>query len=186
MVGAKVIHKPPDQEMVKVRTRRKDRKLQRETGEVGVIQFVGSGGHWEVLKEIADLSTGDGWIIAVGDNSSRRREALKIDGIFARLFHPSAVISPTVEIGVGSVVMAGAIIQAKVVIGRHCIVNTGAQLDHHTELADYVHIAPGAVLCGGVKVGEGAFIGAGAVIPQNEVIPPWEFIKAGSVWHPTK
>ena len=146
-----------------------------------MIQFVGSGGHYSVLKEIADLSEGEGWIIAVGDNSFRRKEALKIDGIFARLFHPSSIISISAEIGVGTVVMAGAIIQAKASIGRHCIVNSGAQVDHGCQIADYVHIAPGAVLCGDVTVGEGAFIGAGAIIAQGVRIDPWSFIKAGSV-----
>lgn len=151
-----------------------------------MIQFVGNGGHAVVLKEIADLSTGEGWIIAVGDNKARRSEALKIDGIFARLFHPSSVISISAEIGVGTVVMAGAIIQAKVKVGRHVIINTGAQLDHHSEIGDYVHIAPGAVICGGVRVGEGAFIGAGAVVPHNSTIDPWAFVKAGTIWNPTK
>jgi sugar O-acyltransferase (sialic acid O-acetyltransferase NeuD family) len=151
-----------------------------------MIRFVGSGGHYSVLKEIADLSTGEGWIIAVGDNSFRRKEALKIDGIFARLFHPSSIISISAEIGVGSVVMAGAIIQGHVTIGRHVIVNTGASVDHHCDIGDYAHIAPGAVLCGGVKVGEGAFIGAGSVVAQNAVIDPWAFIKAGSVIGPVQ
>ena len=145
--------------------------------------IVGDGGHATVVRELhaaLPVQYSDAWIfIAVGNNADRKREAREFTNpMFATLVHPSATISPSAEIGVGSVVMAGAVIQAAARLGQHCIVNTGATIDHHCELGDYVHIAPGAHLCGRVTVGDGTLVGVGVGIAPMAVIPPWSLIKA--------
>lgn len=101
--------------------------------------------------------------------------------IFGTAIHPSAIVSKTANIGVGSVVMHGAIIQTCTQIGRHCIVNTGARIDHECEIGDYVHIAPGVTLSGDVHVGDGTWIGVGASVIQGVRIGKNVMIGAGSV-----
>jgi sugar O-acyltransferase (sialic acid O-acetyltransferase NeuD family) len=140
----------------------------------------GNGGHAAVVRELT-ITPADGWIVAVGDNSARRKESRNYER-FARGIHPSAVVSPSAIIGPGTVIMAGAVVQAQATIGAHCILNTGCSADHHAIVADYVHIGPGARLCGAVIVGEGAFIGAGAICLPGAKVPPWFVVSAGTVY----
>lgn len=120
-------------------------------------------------------------IIAIGDNTIRKRIASSICADYGTVVHPSAIISPRAMVGEGSVVMAGAVVQTDAVIGRHCIVNTGAVVDHECRIADFVHLSPHATLCGNVTVGEGAWVGAGATVIQGVSIGRWAVVGAGSV-----
>ena len=120
-------------------------------------------------------------IISIGDNAVRKKIADKVNCEFATAIHPTATISPSAQIGEGSVVMQGAIVQAEAQIGKHCIINTGATVDHECVIGDYAHISPNATLCGNVHVGEGTQIGAGSVVVPNVKIGKWSLVCAGSV-----
>lgn len=100
---------------------------------------------------------------------------------FGTAIHPSAVVSPSAQIGEGTVVMAGAVINADAKIGKHCIVNTGATVDHDCAIEDYCHIAPGAHISGGTHIGEGTWIGVGSSVIQCLNIGTNCMIGAGSV-----
>ena len=147
-----------------------------------MIRMIGNGGHALVAKEIVRLTFMDrptsGSFVAIGDNKARKKEAEALEGPFAILIHPSAIVSDSATIGEGSIIMAGAIIQPKASIGKHCIVNSGATLDHHCILGDYAHIAPGAHLCGAVHVGEGTLVGVGVGIAPQTTVPAWSIVKA--------
>ncbi len=120
-------------------------------------------------------------IVSIGDNNTRRLIAEKVNATFGIAIHPSAIISDSVKIDVGTVVMQGVIIQACTQIGRHCIVNTGASIDHECVIDDFVHISPRVTLCGNIHVGEGTWIGAGTVVIPGVKIGKWSIIGAGSV-----
>lgn len=95
--------------------------------------------------------------------------------------HPSAVISPTAHIGIGSVVMPNAVINAGAKIGKHCIVNTGAIIEHECSIADFSHVSVGAKLGGAVKIGKGTWVGIGASVSNNICICEGCMIGAGAV-----
>ena len=120
-------------------------------------------------------------ILAIGNNGVRRRLDAKLNCEWSTAIHPTAIVSPSANIGHGTVVMHGAIIQTHAEIGRHCIINTGASVDHECRIGDFVHISPHATLCGQVDVGEGTWIGAGATIIQCVKIGKNCVIGAGSV-----
>lgn len=120
-------------------------------------------------------------IVSIGSNQSRKFVAERYSVDFAKAIHPSAMVSPSVKISLGTVVMQGAIIQSDVKIGRHCIINSGASVDHECCIGDFVHISPHATLCGNVHVGEGSLIGAGAIIIPGIKVGKWCTIGAGSV-----
>ncbi|SNS73410.1 sugar O-acyltransferase, sialic acid O-acetyltransferase NeuD family [Belliella buryatensis] len=132
-----------------------------------------------------NLPLDQSYIIAIGNN--RIRFSLvdqKLQSArFTNIIHPTAIISKTVNLGVGLVIMEGAIIKVDTKIGNHVIVNTAAIIDHDCKLADYVHIAPSATLCGGVEVGEGTLVGAKSIILPNITIGRWCTIAAGSTVH---
>src|SRR5262245_56695603 len=107
---------------------------------------------------------------AVGDNSRRRKvfESVRELGFeFIAVIHPTAILSPSAEIGGGTCVFPGAIVGAGARLGSNVIVNTGAIVEHDCSLGDHVHVASGAVLAGGVSVDEGAHVGAGATVKQG-------------------
>ena len=120
-------------------------------------------------------------IVSIGSNQSRKFVAERYYVDFAKAIHPSAMVSPSVKISLGTVVMQGAIIQSDVKIGRHCIINSGASVDHECCIGDFVHISPHATLCGNVHIGEGSLIGAGAIIIPGIKVGKWCTIGAGSV-----
>ncbi|WP_456101989.1 acetyltransferase [Phocaeicola plebeius] len=120
-------------------------------------------------------------IVSIGNNRIRRSIAEKVDAVFGMAVHPSAIVSGSAKVDVGTVVMQGVIIQACVQIGSHCIINTGASIDHECVIDDFVHISPRVTLCGNVHVGEGTWIGAGTVVIPGVKIGKWTVIGAGSV-----
>jgi sugar O-acyltransferase (sialic acid O-acetyltransferase NeuD family) len=83
------------------------------------------------------------------------------------VIHPTAWVSPSSKLGVGTVVFAQAAIQAQAVIGSGAILNTGSSVDHDAQLGDAVHICPGACLAGEVHVGNRSWIGIGASVIQQ-------------------
>lgn len=121
-------------------------------------------------------------IVTIGDCQIRRKIVKLLENkVYLTLLHPDAIIAESVELGIGTVVMAGAILNPGVRVGNHCIINTGASLDHDVLLDDYVHIAPHCTLCGGVSVGEGTWVGAGTTVIQGIQIGKDCFLGAGSV-----
>jgi len=108
--------------------------------------------------------------VALAIGASRRRleylEQLHAVSVPA-LVHPSAVLSPSVSLGRGTVVFPGALINADTKVGRGVIVNTGAIVEHDCEIGDGVHLSPRATIAGGVRVGRGSWIGTGATVVQG-------------------
>jgi sugar O-acyltransferase (sialic acid O-acetyltransferase NeuD family) len=119
------------------------------------------------LPEVFDF------LVAIGDNSTRRRifnELTSKGGRPRTLIHPSCVISPEARVLGGTVCCAGAIVNPGAAIGMNCIVNTGASVDHDCSIGDHSHVCPGVHLAGNVVVGPGTMIGTGtAVIPGVQI-----------------
>lgn len=120
-------------------------------------------------------------IIAIGNNTIRKKIASLIKHRFGKAIHPSAVVSPFAQVEEGTVVFQNSVIQASARIGKHCIINTAASVDHDSIVEDFVHISPHATLSGNVTVGEGTHVGAGATIIPGVTIGKWCVIGAGAV-----
>jgi sugar O-acyltransferase (sialic acid O-acetyltransferase NeuD family) len=86
---------------------------------------------------------------------------------FKTLIHNSAIISPTVEIGYGTVIMPKAVINSSVKIENNSIINTNAIIEHDCVIGNNTHICPNTTLCGGVIIGDNTMIGAGTVIKNS-------------------
>ena len=136
---------------------------------------------YPVFHNLSQLANTKNVFVALGGNESRKKnaEALPKHGI--NLIHPTAVISRSVQLGFGNVIMAGAIVNSSTKIGNHCIINSGSCIDHDCVIENYAHISPRAALAGNVKVGEGAQIGIGASVKQNITIGNWAIVGAGAV-----
>lgn len=128
-----------------------------------------------------DFSEIQNMIISIGNNKVRQRISDQIKVNYVNAIHPTAIISPTVTLGKGTVIMAGAMINPDAVIGNHCIINTGAVIEHDCRIADFAHISPSVSLAGNVEIGEGTHIGIGAKVIQGIKIGKWATIGAGAV-----
>ena len=132
------------------------------------------------VADFACLKASD-FIIAIGNNATRKKVAALLPETGALGLHPTAYISRSATLDTGTVVMANASINAGAKIGRHVIVNTNASVDHDCILGDFVHISPQAGLAGNVQIGEGTHIGIGACVIQGIKIGKWATIGAGAV-----
>lgn len=124
------------------------------------------------------------FFIGIGQADIRKgiqEEIESVGGKIARLIHPDAVVSKSVEIGFGTVIMPGTVVNTGTIIGKGCIVNTSSSIDHDCMISDYCHIAVGAHLAGTVKIGEKTWIGVGAVVSNNVNICSECTVGAGAV-----
>lgn len=129
------------------------------------------------LKENTNLE----FVIAIGDNTVRKKIAENYNVKYYTAIHPSSIIALDVSIEEGTVVMANTVINTSAKIGRHCIVNTGAIIEHDNIIENYVHVSPNATLCGTVKIGECTHIGANATVKNNTEICNKCIIGAGAL-----
>ena len=122
-------------------------------------------------------------VVAIGNAAARLNwiEQLDLAGYeLPVLVHPTAWVSPSAQIGSGSVVFAQAALQALAAIGAGSILNTGCSVDHDVQLADGVHICPGARLAGEVQVGSRSWVGIGASVIQQVRIGADVIVGAGT------
>ena len=137
--------------------------------------------NYQVGQKLDDSLKDSEVVIAVGNNGIRKRISEKNMNFCDALVHPSAVVSDSVKLLKGTVVMANAVINASTSIGKHCIINSGSIVEHDVEIGDFSHISPGAIITGNVSIGEGTHIGAGATIIPGIKIGNWATIGAGAV-----
>jgi UDP-perosamine 4-acetyltransferase len=125
-----------------------------------------------------------GAIVAIGDARARKAYLTEIQQAGLEpinAIHPSAIVSPSTQIGVNVVIAAGAVVSTDVTIGDGAILNTGSIVDHECIIGPAAHICPGAMLAGRVTVGEEAFIGLGAKVIQCRTVGDRAIIGAGAV-----
>ena len=130
-----------------------------------------------------DKAGAQGAIVALGNINVKMSlvEKIKEHLEFVTAVHPSAIIDPTVNIGLGTVVMPSAVINASTLIGSHCIINTACSIDHDCSIGDYTHICPGVNIAGHVNIGREVWIGIGSVLIDQITIGERVVTGAGSV-----
>ena len=81
---------------------------------------------------------------------------------FTGLIHPTAIISPSCEIGEGTVVSHNASVGAKVKVGRFNMLNSRCTIGHDSQIGDFNFISPQVAVSGNTKIGDGNLIGTNA------------------------
>ena len=79
--------------------------------------------------------------------------------------HATAYVSPTAEVGAGTVVLPLAIINTDCRIQSGCIINCGSIVDHGCVIEEGVHISPGTVIKAENRIPRATKIEAGEVVP---------------------
>ncbi len=78
--------------------------------------------------------------------------------------HPSAVISPSARLGLGTFVGPLAVVSTNSTVGDHCIVHLNSSVGHDAKIGDYCAVLPGARISGTVKIGDRVLIGSNAFV----------------------
>ena len=136
--------------------------LRNDPASVLLVNGVGSVGNMQARRAVFDKYSDKGYA-------------------FMTVIHPSAVVSPRSDIGIGVQIMAGAIIQIDSRISDNCIINTGAIVEHDCRIDAHVHLAPGVTLSGDVVVGTESHVGTGATIMQGVHLGRRCTVAAGAV-----
>ncbi|MDA2936715.1 acetyltransferase [Acidobacteria bacterium AH-259-A15] len=123
-------------------------------------------------------------ICAVGNPAVRRKLVQKAAALnlqFCNIIHPTAVMTPFVELGEGVVVTAGSIFTNHIKVGNHVHINLDCTIGHDCVIQDFATIDPGVHISGNVHIKTGCYIGTGAVVIQGMVIGEWSVVGAGTV-----
>jgi acetyltransferase EpsM len=100
---------------------------------------------------------------------------------FTNVIHPSAVVSPSAQLGTGCIIGPATVVAAEARLGSHVILNRGALVGHHATVGDFATISPGANIAGSAKVGAEAFVGMGALVLDQLSVGAGSIVGAGAV-----
>lgn len=140
-------------------------EIVQRSGEWQVVAFLDDGAasphELNVVGKIASLAE---WrerythaLPAVGNCKVRMewlKNAREAGFEIASIIHPTAVISPSAQIGAGCIVMSNTSVGAKAVLGDGVLVNHGAHVDHECVVEDGVLLGMGCVIRNGVRINE--------------------------------
>lgn len=138
----------------------------------------------ERVHPVGDLAERcDGYVIAVGDPTTRARLAVEIGETVPAvvLAAADASVGTDVECGPGTMIYPGAVVTTNVRIGAHSHVNAGCVVSHDVRIGDGVSLSPGVKLNGAVTVEHGAFLGTGAIVLPGRTVGQGAVVAAGAV-----
>lgn len=147
----------------------------------GPSTLAGKPVYW--YEDVLDLHKTHGVISIIGSRERRRIvSAFETAGFeFINLIAPTAIISPSADIGAGCVINHFACVESETRVGDHGFVGRQTIIAHHTRVGDYAMIAPGVLLAGESSIGSGCFIGTGAMLRDHLTIGDDVTIGVGSV-----
>ena len=108
---------------------------------------------------------------AFGNNKGRLdwiNKLLEMGANVPTIIHPTSYISPTVSLGVGTVVLPMAVVNTDTKVKRGVIVNCSAVIDHGCIIGDGVHVCLGAIVKAENKIPDCMKIEAGEVIENRK------------------
>jgi sugar O-acyltransferase (sialic acid O-acetyltransferase NeuD family) len=100
---------------------------------------------------------------------------------FASIIHPSATISRSATIGVGTAILQNTVVTTDVVIGNHVLIHYNATISHDAVIEDFVTMAPGALIAGSVRLCAGVYLGAGSQVINDVTVNEAALVGLGAV-----
>ncbi len=116
------------------------------------------------------------------ENRVNRFKELKIPlELNATAIHPTAIVSPGVEIGNGVLINQYSLLQVNCSIGDFVHVYSGSLVGHESRVRDYCTIGAHAIIGGRVIVNEGAHIGLNASIREDITVGSYAIVGMSAV-----
>ena len=131
----------------------------------------------------------DNWRFVTGigstDNYWKNQDIIDYLGIpvsrFITFIHPTAVISNSASVGLGSVIYQNACVSTNARVGNHVLVQPNSVISHDVIVGDYSRIAAGVSVLGSVTIEKSCYIGANTSIRNGVTIGEGSLIGMGSV-----
>jgi sugar O-acyltransferase (sialic acid O-acetyltransferase NeuD family) len=146
--------------------------------EVGGVPILG-GDEWCRTNNNASVR----FICAIGSPNARSKTVgnlLAMNCQFASIVHPSVRVPESVQVGVGTVIMAGTQFTTDATLGSHVVVYLNCSITHDVSIGDFCLIPSGCNLSGGSILETGVELGTGVNILPRRRIGAWSTIGAGS------
>ena len=108
---------------------------------------------------------------AFGNNTTRMHwlwQLMDAGITIPTLVHPRSYVSPTAELGVGTIVLPMAVVNTGVHVSDGCIINIGALIDHDSVIEAGTHLAPGAIIKAENRIHAESKIDSGRVVENRE------------------
>lgn len=120
------------------------------------------------------------YIIAINDPQNRRDVVNRLpDNLqYYYLQHPSAVVSPSANIGTGVIICANSFVGPNTRLRDHTHVNVLCSIGHDTSIGRFTTLCPGTKISGNCIVDETVFFGSNAVVASG--IEVGEEVKVGA------
>lgn len=139
-----------------------------------------------VVSSICDYQPRDGEVVVCALAEPREKlaacEMLRARGAeFASVIHPTALVHPSAEVGVGLVLRHYTGISPNARVGDFVTINFLAGTAHDTVVGDGCTCGPHSDIMGGAVVGRGVLIGSHAAVLPGARVGDFATVGAGSV-----
>lgn len=143
-------------------------------------------GYPKVLGKVAEYKpqSNDAFFCAIGNVFDKRKTVGIISDKgceFVNLIHPSAIISPSVILGIGVAVKAFCILSNDVTIGDFTYLQSSVIMGHDVRIGKFCQINSFSFFAGNCIVGDLVNINAGARLIQEIIVEDESIVGMGSV-----
>ena len=137
--------------------------------------------HRHTLKELPEHAS---CFVAIGDNGQRQYVSGKLlaqSRELTVLVHPSASVSPGVDLRAGTYIGENVSIRTGARMGTGVVINSNSVVSHHVAVGDYVTFGPNCAVASKSVIGKGSLLGVGSCARPSSVIGEYCTVGAGSV-----
>lgn len=143
-------------------------------------------GYPPVLSTVKDyvIQPGDVFFCAIGKIVDRVKTVeiiLAKGGKFINLIHPTAIISPSVKLGIGIGIKAFCVLAADVIVEDFTFLQSSVIMGHDVHIGRFCQINSFAFFAGLVRVHNMCSINAGAKLIQSALVEEGATVGVGSV-----
>jgi sugar O-acyltransferase (sialic acid O-acetyltransferase NeuD family) len=143
-------------------------------------------GYPPVLNTVSDYIpvSGDVFFCAIGNLFHRKKTVeiiLSKGGEFINLIHPTAILSPSVKLGIGVGIKSFCVLASDVKVEDFTFLQSSVIMGHDVQIGSFCQINSFSFFAGYVKVHNLVSVNAGARIIQNIVIEEESVVGVGSI-----
>lgn len=129
-------------------------------------------------------SSNDVFVCAIGEPATKMkicRTMQERGGEFVNVIHPSALIGPGCQLGLGNIICPFVTLTTNVVIGDFNVLNIYAGLGHDSRLGDGCILNGKCEVNGNARLEEGVYMGCQSAVLPGVIVGAYSKIGAGSV-----
>lgn len=145
-----------------------------------------SMGYPAVLSKVDEyqIEENDVFFCAIGNLKDRKKTVeiiLSKGGVFINLIHPTAIVSPSVKLGVGVGIKSFCVLASDVMIEDFTFLQSSVIMGHDVHIGRFCQVNSFSFFAGYVRVHDLVSVNAGVRIIQNIIIEEESVVGIGSV-----